>query len=77
LAIPAFSSAQFQRLVLVAHHFHLAFLQRHRLAGQRAGQFDSTQQADVFFKKARMIGQVLGDGGGVQCCGHGEVFGIW
>ena len=44
--------AQFERLVLVAHDFHLAFLQRHGLAGQRARQANLAQQAGVFFEEA-------------------------
>jgi hypothetical protein len=46
--------AQFQRLVFVAQHFHLAFLQRDGAAGQWAGQLDFPQQLGVLFEEMRM-----------------------
>ena len=68
--------AQLERLVLVAHDFHLAFLQRDGLPGQRARQANLAQQRYMFLEKSRMIGQVSGDGGGVQCCCHWVCFGF-
>ena len=62
--------AQFQRLVLVAQHFHLALLQRHGAASQRAGELHVAQQVGVFFEEVRVVGQVLRDGGGIQDSGH-------
>ena len=61
--------AQFQDAVLVAHDFHLAFLQRDRTARKRTRQFHFAQQGGVLHEELRMVEQVLGDGGGVQCCG--------
>ncbi len=58
--------AHFQRFDLLPQHFHLAFLQRDRATGKRAGQFDFRQQLGMLFKEVRMIGQVLRDGIGVH-----------
>jgi len=65
-----FSHAQFQRLIFVAHDFHLALLQRDSASSQRAGQFKFTQQTGMFFKEMRMVGQVLGYCGGIQGGDH-------
>jgi hypothetical protein len=61
---------QLQRLVLVAHDFHLALLQRDGLAGQRTRQLDLAQQGRVLDEKLRIVDQKVGDGGGIQGVSH-------
>ena len=52
-----------EALDLVAQHFHLPLLQRHRALAVRAGQLDRAEQLGVALEEAGAGGQVVGDVG--------------
>ena len=52
-----------ETLDLVAQHFHLPLLQRHRAMAVRAGQLHGSQQLGMALEEARAVGEVVRDVG--------------
>ena len=50
-----------EALDLLAQHFHLPLLQRHRALAVRAGQLDRREQLGMALEEAGRVGQVVGD----------------
>jgi hypothetical protein len=56
-----FGEPAFELLVLVAQHFHLAFLQRHRRLPVRIRKPDGAEQFSVLGEEIGVVEQIIGD----------------